>query len=99
MYFSEGFIGGDIERVLIRWIKVFYEEDEFLLFNEYGDGLIYFDFNDEFRGFNGIVLVGDLMELGNVMLLINLYIFFYFWGEVYVVSEEGLNVYGVVIWG
>lgn len=99
MYFSEGSIGGDIERVSTRRIKAFYEEDESLSLNEHGDGLIHFDPNDEPRGSNGIALAGDLTESGNAMLLINPHTSFYFRGEVHAVSEEGLNAYGAVTWG
>lgn len=99
MYFSEGSIGGDIERVSTRRIKAFYEEDESLSLNEHGDGLVHFDPNDEPRGSNGIALAGELTESGNAMLLINPHTSFYFRGEVHAVSEQGLNAYGAVTWG
>jgi acyl-homoserine lactone acylase PvdQ len=99
MYFTEGSIGGDIERVSTRKIKAFYEsispsgrgpggglaESELLL--------------EEPQGSNGLAISGDLTESGNAMLLINPHTSFYFRGEVHVVSEEGLNAYGAVTWG
>ncbi|MCK0178977.1 acylase [Flavobacteriaceae bacterium S0862] len=97
MYFSEGSIGGDIERVSTRKIKDFYDNDneEVLAVN---DGLIRLK-DDEPRGSNGFAISGDKTKSGNAMLLINPHTSFYFRGEVHVVSEEGLNAYGAVTWG
>lgn len=99
MYFSEGSIGGDIERVSVRRIKAFYEENESLALNEYGNGLALEDPMTEPKGSNGFAISGDLTESGNAMLLINPHTSFYFRGEVHAVSEEGLNAYGAVTWG
>jgi len=97
MYFSEGSIGGDIERVSTRKIKDFYdnENEEVLAVN---DGLIRLK-DDEPRGSNGFAISGDKTKSGNAMLLINPHTSFYFRGEVHIVSEEGLNAYGAVTWG
>ncbi len=97
-YFSEGSIGGDIERISVEKIKAFYEsgmEVPELKVQELEKGkeLI------EPRGSNGIALSGELTQSGNTMLLINPHTSFYFRGEVHVVSEEGLNAYGAVTWG
>lgn len=95
MYFSEGSIGGDIERVSTKKIKAFYEEEaELALVEETID-----KFPEEPKGSNGFAISGDLTESGNAMLLINPHTSFYFRGEVHVVSEEGLNAYGAVTWG
>ncbi|MFK7954225.1 MAG: penicillin acylase family protein, partial [Ekhidna sp.] len=99
MYFSEGSIGGDIERVSTKRIKAFYEEDKALALNEYGNGLVYDNPFDEPKGSNGFAISGDLTESGDAMLLINPHTSFYFRGEVHMVSEEGLNTYGAVTWG
>jgi acyl-homoserine lactone acylase PvdQ len=50
-------------------------------------------------GSNGFAISGKLTESGNAMLLINPHTSFYFRGEIHVVSEEGLNVYGAFTWG
>ncbi|WP_437396515.1 acylase [Flagellimonas lutimaris] len=98
MYFSEGSIGGDIERISTRKIKRFYEsgmelpEMEALQIKKEEEMA-------EPQGSNGIAISGDLTESGNAMLLINPHTSFYFRGEVHVVSEEGLNAYGAVTWG
>jgi len=97
MYFSEGSIGGDIERVSARKIKDFYDNDneEVLAVN---DGLIRLEDNEP-RGSNGFAISGDKTKSGDAMLLINPHTSFFFRGEVHVVSEEGLNAYGAVTWG
>lgn len=97
MYFSEGSIGGDIERVSTRKIKDFYENDTSnrLAVNP---GLIRLK-DDEPRGSNGFAIAGELTKSGNAMLLINPHTSFFFRGEVHMVSEEGLNAYGAVTWG
>lgn len=99
MYFSEGSIGGDIERVSVRRIKAFYEENQSLALNEQGNGFAYEDPLAEPKGSNGFAISGELTESGNAMLLINPHTSFYFRGEVHAVSEEGLNAYGAVTWG
>ncbi len=96
MYFSEGSIGGDIERVSTRKIKDFYgDSNNGLAVN---DGLIR-SRDDEPRGSNGFAIAGSKTQSGNAMLLINPHTSFFFRGEVHVVSEEGLNAYGAVTWG
>lgn len=99
MYFSEGSIGGDIERISTRRIKAFYEDKASLSLNEFGNGLNVVDPYEEPKGSNGIAVAGELTESGNAMLLINPHTSFYFRGEVHAVSEEGLNAYGAVTWG
>lgn len=99
MYFSEGSIGGDIERVSTKRIQAFYEEEKALSLNQYGNGLVYPDVLEEPKGSNGLAIAGKLTESGNAMLLINPHTSFYFRAEVHVVSEEGLNAYGAVTWG
>lgn len=98
MYFSEGSIGGDIERISIRKIKAFYESDmeipEMELIKQQQEVEM-----AEPQGSNGIAISGELTQSGNAMLLINPHTSFYFRGEVHVVSEEGLNAYGAVTWG
>lgn len=98
MYFSEGSIGGDIERISTEKIKAFYEswmalpESQMLEMKKEEEMA-------EPQGSNGIAISGELTQTGNAMLLINPHTSFYFRGEVHVVSEEGLNAYGAVTWG
>lgn len=98
MYFSEGSIGGDIERIRTSKIKAFYEGNMEIPESE----LIALEKQEamaEPQGSNGIAISGNLTQSGNAMLLINPHTSFYFRGEVHVVSEEGLNAYGAVTWG
>jgi acyl-homoserine-lactone acylase len=98
MYFSEGSIGGDIERISTNKIKAFYESGmelpEIQVLQQQKKTEM-----AEPQGSNGIAIAGKLTQSGNAMLLINPHTSFYFRGEVHVVSEEGLNAYGAVTWG
>ena len=98
IYFSEGSIGGDIERISIRKIKAFYESGMELPEMELKEIATEKEMQEP-QGSNGIAISGDLTDSGNTMLLINPHTSFYFRGEVHVVSEEGLNAYGAVTWG
>ncbi len=98
MYFSEGSIGGDIERVSTSKLKAFYESGmeihqakSFEIKNK--------TTVEEPQGSNGIAISGKLTQSGNAMLLINPHTSFFFRPEVHVISEEGLNAYGAVTWG
>lgn len=99
MYFSEGSIGGDIERISSQRIQAFYEDQKALAYSEYGDGLLHPDPYEEPKGSNGIAIAPELSESGNALLLINPHTSFYFRPEIHVSSEEGLNAYGAVTWG
>ncbi len=98
MYFSEGSIGGDIERVSTEKIQAYYEggmeipKAKEIEIREK-------EKEKEPQGSNGIAISGKLTQSGNAMLLINPHTSFYFRGEVHAVSEEGLNAYGAVTWG
>ena len=98
MYFSEGSIGGDIERISTKKIAAFYESDMELPEMELKQ-LEKEREAEEPQGSNGIAISGTLTQSGNPLLLINPHTSFYFRGEVHVVSEEGLNAYGAVTWG
>lgn len=95
MYFTEGSIGGDIERVSTRRIKAFYEQKELAIESSLDEAF----FLEEPQGSNGFAISGELTSSGNAMLLINPHTSFYFRGEVHAVSDEGLNAYGAVTWG
>ena len=98
MYFSEGSIGGDIERVATRKIKAMYESG-IEIPKALEVAMIQEQEMQEPQGSNGIAISGKLTKSGNPLLLINPHTSFYFRGEVHVVSEEGLNAYGAVTWG
>jgi acyl-homoserine-lactone acylase len=97
MFFSEGSIGGDIEKIPLEGIEAFYGENRSL---EIPSETPTVDEDlKEPRGSNGFAIAGKLTRSGNAMLLINPHTSFYFRGEVHVVSDEGLNAYGAVTWG
>lgn len=98
MYFSEGSIGGDIERIRTSRIKAFYESGMEVPKMELQE-LEKKEMEAEPQGSNGIAISGELTQSGDALLLINPHTSFYFRGEVHVVSEEGLNAYGAVTWG
>lgn len=98
MYFSEGSIGGDIERVSTSKLKAMYE-DGMEIPKTQEVAMQFAQVMQEPQGSNGIAISGDLTASGHPLLLINPHTSFYFRGEVHVVSEEGLNAYGAVTWG
>lgn len=97
MFFFEGSIGGDIERIPVDGIKAFYGSKQSV--KAKNEAQVRRDGFQEPVGSNGIAISGKLTKSGNAMLLINPHTSFYFRGEVHVVSEEGLNAYGAVTWG
>ena len=113
--FSEGSIGGDIERVNLGELEAFYGDPEaqraaILAAPERAAGrvpaasavaasLVAPDPDREPRGSNGIATAPPNTVNGNALLLINPHTSFYFRHEAHVVSDEGLNAYGALTWG
>jgi acyl-homoserine lactone acylase PvdQ len=98
LFFFEGSIGGDIERISTAGLKAFYEPGTAQLSLTREQQLEQL-LAEEPKGSNGIAIAPSMSESGNAMLLINPHTSFYFRPEVHVVSEEGLNAYGAVTWG
>ena len=90
--FSEGSIGGDIERVNLRDLENFYGPNNQVAQIEYLH-------DNEPRGSNGFAIAPANTAGGNALLLINPHTSFFFRSELHMVSEEGLNAYGAVTWG
>jgi acyl-homoserine lactone acylase PvdQ len=86
--FSEGSIGGDIERVSLRGLESFYGGGTAPVGTGTGDD----DPDAEPTGSNGIAIAP-------ANTVINPHTSFFFRAEVQVVSDEGLNAYGAVTWG
>ncbi len=99
--FSEGSIGGDIERVDLDELEAFYgaeaEEAASLSIDERLAGLL--AGYAEPSGSNGIAIAPSNTVNGNALLLINPHTSFYFRAEAHVRSGEGLNAYGALTWG
>ena len=98
MFFSEGSIGGDLEKVSTRKLGEFYDKPNASMIPKIMTGSILLKDNEP-RGSNGFAVSGKLTQSGNAMLLINPHTSFFFRGEVHVQSEQGLNACGAVTWG
>ncbi len=92
--FSEGSIGGDIERAPLSQIQAFYGKQTIAM-NDAEKGLLY----REPSGSNGIALSPSRSADGNALLWINPHTSFFFRSEQQVTSDDGLNVYGAATWG
>ena len=102
LFFSEGSIGGDIERVPLAGIRAFYDLPSVIgaaALDSHPQTLAEVGQFEEPRGSNGIAIAAQLTQNGNPLFLINPHTSFYFRGEAHVVSEQGLNAYGGVTWG
>lgn len=90
--FSEGSIGGDIERISLSELEAFYG----------GTRTTALEDPSAFRdpsGSNGIAIAPKITKDGHALLLINPHTSFFFRSELQMTSEEGLNAYGAVTWG
>ncbi len=92
--FSEGSIGGDIERVNLRDLETFYAGAPTDMLAEAETAFL-----SEPGGSNGFAIAPTNSASGNALLLINPHTSFYFRAEMHVRSDEGLNAYGAVTWG
>ena len=108
--FSEGSIGGDIERVNLGRLEAFYGQPsnaQAALDREpfaatlamVPSALNEPDLDEEPTGSNGIAIAPANTSAGNALLLINPHTSFFFREELHMVSEQGLDAYGAVTWG
>ncbi len=95
--FTEGSIGGDIERISISGLAALYGDSTRRLKFIRGDDMDELDFDSS--GSNGIAIAPRLAANHHALLWINPHTSFYFRSELQMVSEEGLNAYGAVTWG
>ncbi len=91
--FTEGSIGGDIERADLQQLAAFYggpaaNRPIMAALDEEGR-----------RGSNGIAIAPRLTRDGHALLLINPHTSFFFRSELQMTSDEGLNAYGASTWG
>jgi acyl-homoserine lactone acylase PvdQ len=92
--FSEGSIGGDIERVNLNQLEAFYGKTP--LKATPADELNRFV---EPTGSNGAAIGPANTTSHHALLLINPHTSFYFRAEAQMTSAEGLNAYGALTWG
>ena len=88
--FTEGSIGGDIERIDLGELERFYSGRQTAAVSMP---------ETEPRGSNGIAIAPALTAGGKALLLINPHTSFFFRSEQQVTSVQGLNVYGAATWG
>ncbi|WP_443019519.1 penicillin acylase family protein [Sphingomonas adhaesiva] len=91
--FTEGSIGGDIERISLADLQTFYGQPTPPSPEERGA------IPREPSGSNGIAIAPALTRAGHALLLINPHTSFYFRSEAQVTSDAGLNAYGASTWG
>jgi acyl-homoserine-lactone acylase len=91
--FSEGSIGGDIERVNLRQLQAFYGGASAAPTG--GDQ----NEDEEPRGSNGIAIAPSNTANHHALLWINPHTSFFFRSELQMVSDEGLDAYGAATWG
>ena len=91
--FSEGSIGGDIERIGLPELARFYGGTKAAQADDPWRGSL------EPAGSNGIALAPARTRDHHALLLINPHTSFYFRSELQVTSDEGLNAYGAATWG
>jgi acyl-homoserine-lactone acylase len=92
--FSEGSIGGDIERIDPRGLEGFYGPKRVAMLTPI-DRRHYV----EPTGSNGIAIAPKNTKDGHALLLINPHTSFFFRAEQQVTSDQGLNAYGAATWG
>jgi len=92
--FTEGSIGGDIERVPLSQLRAFYEHRQVAM-TAPERGLVW----REPAGSNGIAIAPSRTRDGHALLLINPHTSFFFRSELQMTSDQGLNAYGAVTWG
>jgi len=104
--FSEGSIGGDIERVNLTELEKFYGKNPSTQHDveKPAADLSRRSVEDakadvEPRGSNGIAVAPANTTTRHALLLINPHTSFFFRAEAQMVSDEGLNAYGALTWG
>jgi acyl-homoserine-lactone acylase len=91
--FTEGSIGGDIEKINLNQLQAFYGKTAPA---EAPAGELR---DPEPRGSNGAAVAPSNTLNHHALLLINPHTSFYFRSELQMASDEGLNAYGAVTWG
>jgi acyl-homoserine lactone acylase PvdQ len=93
--FTEGSIGGDIERVNVGQLEAFYGKAPAANTAPSGEQ----DPDAEPGGSNGAAVAPSNTTNHHSLLLINPHVSFFFRAEAQMVSDEGLNAYGAATWG
>lgn len=91
--FTEGSIGGDIERIDLKQLEAFYGREGAQVAAAAPSG------DPEPKGSNGVAIAPKNTVGGHALLLINPHTSFFFRAEQQVTSDQGLDVYGAATWG
>ena len=94
--FSEGSIGGDIEKVNLQQLAAMYPGAAAPVAQP---GETEEKFYEEPQGSNGIAIAPSNTVNHHALLLINPHTSFFFRSELQMTSDEGLNAYGAATWG
>ena len=92
--FTEGSIGGDIERINLAQLEAFYGKVPVSANISADDGEV-----EEPTGSNGMAIAPSNTSGHHALLLINPHTSFFFRSELQMLSDEGLDAYGAVTWG
>jgi acyl-homoserine-lactone acylase len=99
MSFTEGSIGGDIERIDLAALEAFYSKRPGASNPPAPAAALLPPADREPRGSNGFAIAPSNAEGGKALLLINPHTSFFFRSELQMTSDEGLNAYGAATWG
>ena len=94
--FTEGSIGGDIERINLDQLRAFYGNGPA---PSHSASFAPYPNDAEPTGSNGAAISPSNAASHHALLLINPHTSFFFRSELQMVSEEGLNAYGASTWG
>ncbi|MEO8026351.1 MAG: penicillin acylase family protein [Bryobacteraceae bacterium] len=102
--FTEGSIGGDIERVNLTSLKSFYANPPSARGPLPRTPVLQASLEDEAHpkepsGSNGMAIAAARTTAHHALLLINPHTSFFFRSELQMTSDEGLNAYGASTWG
>ncbi len=97
--FSEGSIGGDIERVSLADLQAFYDRAPGTSASPPVARIDDPPSWEEPTGSNGFAIAPSRTAAGHALLLINPHTSFFFRSELQMTSHEGLDAYGAVTWG
>ncbi len=102
--FTEGSIGGDLERVNLQRLQAFYDAPSPHVTGSAAQAASQATpaIGEEARqygGSNGIAIAPSNTVNHHALLLINPHTSFFFRSELQMTSDEGLNAYGAVTWG
>ena len=96
--FTEGSIGGDVERVDLKALAAFYGQPHAAVASTLPPDAFARE-DGEPRGSNGIAIGPRLSASGHPLLLINPHTSFFFRAELEMRSDAGLHAYGASTWG